>query len=66
MGSEVVGEVSKRVSPEERRVTVKPNGVVLRRDKMRSDSGSEMRNFFWCFGVDWGGIFGKERWPERM
>lgn len=40
-GFELAGEVSKRTSPEERREMVKPNGVVLRRVKMRSEVGSE-------------------------
>lgn len=33
------GEVSKRVSPEDRRVMEKPKGVVLWRVKMRSEAG---------------------------
>lgn len=35
------GLVLNRVSAEERRLTVKPNGVVLWRLKIRSDSGGE-------------------------
>ena len=37
--SEVSGEASKSTSPVDRRLTVKPNGVVMRRVKTRSDLG---------------------------
>ena len=39
--SEITGEVSKRMSPEERRVMVKEKGVVLKRVRVRSELGEE-------------------------
>lgn len=42
-----VGVVSKRVSPEERRRTVKPKGVVFLRSKVRSELGWESSSEEW-------------------
>ena len=47
---EASGEVLKRTSTEERRVTVKPKGVVLWRVKMRSELGSEILRLWGGFG----------------
>jgi len=44
-GLDVSGDVSKRTSPEDFRVMVKPKGVVLCRVKSRSELGSERRLF---------------------
>lgn len=44
--SEKSGDVSKRTSPDDRRSTEKPNGVVSWRVKMRSDAGSKMKEAF--------------------
>lgn len=46
---EVSGDVSKRMSPEDRRLTEKPNGVVWR-VKTKSEVGSERK---WFPGPVW-------------
>ncbi|KAM2042824.1 hypothetical protein ACFX16_036474 [Malus domestica] len=46
LGSDDLGEVSKMTSLEERRVIVKPNGVVLRRVKTKS-----LEEMQWGVGV---------------
>lgn len=44
-GSDGSGDVSKRISPEDRRETEKPNGVVLWSVKTKSDDGSAKKLF---------------------
>lgn len=63
-------DVSKSISPVERRVIVNPNWVVvpvvvLWRVKMRSEAGSERRSFDGIFSSDFGGKLEVRGWRGR-
>lgn len=62
--SEMSDEASKRMSPVERRLTIKPNGVVLRSVKTRSDLASETMLFsgeLWSSSGEMGWFCGSTR-----
>lgn len=65
-----VSDVSKSISPVERRVIVNPNWVVvvvvvLWRVKLRSEAGSERRSFDGIFWSDFGGKLYVRGWRGR-